>query len=180
MHNPESNLKLGTGIAPITQMVAAGVPVALGTDGSVTNDNVQMHEAMRLAATLGRCSEPDRRRWVTARQALAMATAGGARAMQLADAGRIEAGCRADIVLYDPRRAEWTPVNDPVRQRVFAETGASVHTVRVDGEVVVEAGRIVAFDAEAILDEARPMLAAIRARNAELHGFARRMRELFP
>ena len=180
VHNPESNLNLGTGIAPITQMVAAGVPVALGTDGSVTNDNVQMHEAMRLAATLGRCSEPDRRRWVTARQALAMATAGGARAMQLADAGRIEAGCRADIVLYDPRRAEWTPVNDPVRQRVFAETGASVHTVRVDGEVVVEAGRIVAFDAEAILDEARPMLAAIRARNAELHGFARRMRELFP
>jgi 5-methylthioadenosine/S-adenosylhomocysteine deaminase len=180
VHNPESNLKLGTGIAPITKMVAAGINVALGTDGSVTNDNVQMHEAMRLAATLGRVIEPDRRRWVTAAQALAMATTGGARAMQLPDLGRIEAGCRADIVLYDLSRAEWTPVNDPVRQMVFAETGASVHTVVVDGAVVVEAGRITAFDAEAVLAEARPMLATIRARNADLYAFARRMGELFP
>ncbi|MBC7781530.1 MAG: amidohydrolase family protein, partial [Proteobacteria bacterium] len=68
VHNPESNLKLGTGIAPIGRMLDAGVTVALGTDGSVSNDNVQLHEAMRLAATLGRVVEPDRRRWVTAAQ----------------------------------------------------------------------------------------------------------------
>jgi len=180
VHNPESNLKLGTGIAPICSMVAAGVTVALGSDGSVTNDNVQLHEAMRLAATLGRVIEPDRRRWVTGRQALSMATAGGARAAQLPDLGRIEAGCRADVVLYDLNRAEWTPVNDPVRQMVFAESGASVHTVIVDGRVVVEAGRIIAFDSDAVLAEAKPMLAAIRHRNRDLHAFARRMGELFP
>jgi len=180
VHNPESNLKLGTGIAPICRMVAAGVTVALGSDGSVTNDNVQMHEAMRLAATLGRVIEPDRQRWVTARQALAMATTGGARAAQLPDLGRIEPGCRADLVLYDLNRAEWTPLNDPVRQMVFAETGASVHTVIVDGRVVVEAGRITAFDADAVLAEARPMLAAIRHRNRDLYAFARSMGELFP
>jgi len=180
VHNPESNLKLGTGIAPIGRMLAAGVAVALGSDGSVTNDNVQLHEAMRLAAWLGRVSEPDRRRWVSARQALAMATAGGALAAQLPDIGRIEPGCRADVVLYDLNRAEWTPVNDPVRQMVFAESGASVHTVIVAGDVVVEAGRIAAFDADALIAEAKPMLAAIRHRNRELYAFARRMGELFP
>jgi cytosine/adenosine deaminase-related metal-dependent hydrolase len=180
VHNPESNLKLGTGIAPIGRMVAAGVTVALGSDGNVTNDNQQLHEAMRLAACLGRVVEPDRRRWVTARQALAMATAGGAAAVGQPDLGRIEAGCRADIVLYDLDRPEWTPVNDPVRQMVFGETGASVHTVVVDGQVLVEAGHITAFDAASVLAQARPMLAAIRERNRDLYAFARRMGELFP
>ncbi|MBC7779558.1 MAG: amidohydrolase, partial [Proteobacteria bacterium] len=70
--------------------------------------------------------------------------------------------------------------NDPLRQLVFAETGASVDTVIVDGRVVVEGGRITAFDAEAVLAEARPMLSAIRHRNRDLYAFARRMGELFP
>lgn len=180
VHNPESNLKLGTGLSPVTRMLAAGVTVALGTDGSVTNDNVQLHEAMRLAATLGRVAEPDRRRWITARQALAMATAGGARAMRVPDIGRLEEGCRADIVLYDLHTPVWTPFNDPVRQLVYAETGSSVRTVLVDGEIVVEGGRVVAFDAEALLREARPMLRAIRERNGDLYRLAQRMGELFP
>jgi guanine deaminase len=63
---------------------------------------------------------------------------------------------------------------------VFAESGASVHTVIVDGRVVVEAGRVTAFDAHAVLAEAKPMLAAIRERNRDLYAFARRMGELFP
>ncbi len=180
VHNPESNLKLGTGIAPVGRMVAAGATVALGSDGNVTNDNQQLHEAMRLAACLGRVIEPDRRKWVTARQALAMATHGGATAAGLPDIGRIEADCRADIVPYDLARPEWTPVNDPVRQLVFSETGASVHTVVVDGRVLVEAGRITAFDAPGVIAEAKPMLGAIRERNRGLYAFARRMGELFP
>jgi 5-methylthioadenosine/S-adenosylhomocysteine deaminase len=181
VHNPESNLKLGTGVAPIARMIASGVTVALGTDGSVTNDNLVLHEAIRLAAILGRTSERDRHRWVTARQALAMATAGGAKAVQMPRLiGRIEPGYRADIVLYDLDTAAWTPLNDPVRQMVFAETGSSVDTVIVDGRVLVERGEITAFDARAIRAEAKPMLQAIRARNRELYSFARRMSELFP
>jgi cytosine/adenosine deaminase-related metal-dependent hydrolase len=181
VHNPESNLKIGTGIAPIGKMLASGVTVALGTDGSVTNDNLVLHEAIRLAAILGRTSEPERGKWVTARQALAMATEGGARAVQLPKSiGRLQAGYRADVVLYDLDTPSWTPLNDPVQQMVFAETGGSVHTVIVDGNVVVENRQIKAFDAAAIIAEAKPMLRAIRERNRELYSFARRMSEIFP
>ena len=181
VHNPESNLKLGTGIAPIAKMLAAGVTVALGTDGSVTNDNLVLHEAIRLAAMLGRVAERERSKWVTARQALAMATDGGARAVQMPKSiGRIQAGYRADVVLYDLDTPAWTPFNDPVQQMVFAETGSSVHTVIVDGAVVVEDREIKAFDAAAIISEAKPMLRAIRSRNSDLYRFARRMGELFP
>lgn len=181
VHNPESNLKIGTGIAPIGKMLASGVTVALGTDGSVTNDNLVLHEAIRLAAILGRTAEPDRTKWVTARQALAMATEGGARAVQLPKSiGRLQAGYRADVVLYDLDTPSWTPLNDPVQQMVFAETGSSVHTVIVDGNVVVENRQIKAFDAAAIIAEAKPMLRVIRERNRELYSFARRMSEIFP
>lgn len=181
VHNPESNLKLGTGVAPIARMLASGVSVALGTDGSVTNDNLVLHEAIRLAAILGRTAERERSKWVTARQALAMATEGGAKAVQLPRSiGRLQAGYRADVVLYDLDTPAWTPLNDPVQQMVFAETGSSVHTVIVDGKLVVEDGEIKAFDATAIIAEAKPMLRAIRERNRELYGFARRMSEIFP
>lgn len=181
VHNPESNLKLGTGIAPIAQMLAAGVTVALGTDGMVTNDNLAMHEAMRLAAFLGRTAQPDRQRWITARQALAMATAGGAQAVRMAERiGRVAPGYRADLVLYDLDVPVWTPRNDPVQQMVFAETGSSVDTVLVDGRVLVEGGVITAFNAAAIIAEAKPMLRAIRERNRDLYGFARRMSAIFP
>jgi cytosine/adenosine deaminase-related metal-dependent hydrolase len=181
VHNPESNLKLGTGIAPIAKMLASGVTVALGTDGSVTNDNLVLHEAIRLAAMLGRVAERERSKWVTARQALAMATEGGAKAVQLPRSiGRLQAGYRADVVLYDLDTPAWTPLNDPVQQMVFAETGSSVHTVIVEGKIVVEERQITAFDAAAIIAEAKPMLRAIRERNRELYGFARRMSEIFP
>ena len=181
VHNPESNLKIGTGVAPIARMLASGVPVALGTDGSVTNDNVVLHEAMRLAAMLGRTGERERAKWITARQALGMATEGGAKAVQMGSSlGRLQAGYRADIVLYDLDTPVWTPLNDPVQQMVFAETGSSVHTVIVDGEVVVEDRKVTAFDSAAIIAEAKPMLRAIRERNRDLYGFARRMTEIFP
>jgi cytosine/adenosine deaminase-related metal-dependent hydrolase len=110
-----------------------------------------------------------------------MATDGGARAVQLAGRiGRIAPGYRADVVLYDLDTPTWTPVNDPVQQMVFAETGSSVDTVLVGGEIVVERGEITVFDAPAILAEARPMLRAIRERNRDLYRFAQRMGEIFP
>jgi cytosine/adenosine deaminase-related metal-dependent hydrolase len=181
VHNPESNLKLGTGIAPIRPMLDAGVTVALGTDGSVTNDNLVMHEALRLAAMLNRTTTRERSRWITAREVFAMATDGGARAVQLdGRIGRIAPGQRADIVLYDLATPQWTPVNDPLQQMVFAETGSAVDTVLVGGEVVVAGGKVTAFDADAIIAEAKPMLTAIRTRNADLTAFARKMADIFP
>jgi cytosine/adenosine deaminase-related metal-dependent hydrolase len=175
VHNPESNLKVGTGIAPIPAMLAHGVPVALGTDGTSSNDNLILQNAMQIATLLHRTSEP-RDRWISARDVLRMATRGGAQAMLLDDAiGSIEVGKRADLVLYDLSAPWWTPLNDPVQQLVYGENGGSVDTVLVDGRVVVDGRRITTFDADAVLAEARPMLAAIRARNRDLHDVARRM-----
>lgn len=180
VHNPESNLKIGTGVAPIARMLERGITVAIGTDGAITNDNLAVHEAIRLAAILGRTGEKDRRQWITARQAIEMATGAGAKAAQMTDIGKIALGYRADVVLYNIDTPEWTPINDPVQQMVFTETGSNVDTVIVDGKVVVEGRVVTAFDAAAIIAEAKPMLRAIRSRNHELYAFACRMSEIFP
>ncbi len=169
VHNPESNLKVGAGFMPLPAMRRHGVRIALGTDGASTNDNLVLHEAMRLAAVLHRPREPERARWVRAEDALEMATSAGAAAMQCADtAGRIAPGYSADIVLYDLRRPRWIPCNEPAQQLVFAENGDSVHTVLVAGRVVVENGRPTGIDSEALLAEAGGILAGIRERNRDL------------
>lgn len=181
VHNPESNMKIGAGTAPIPVMKRRGVRLALGTDGAGTNDNLIMHDALRLAAMLHRPHLASRADWLTARDVVGMATAGGAAALHADDdIGAIEVGRRADLVLYRLDAPWWVPVNDAVSQLVFAENGSSVDTVIVDGRVLVEEGRITAFDADAILAEAKPMMKAILARNAELLGLARRMADLFP
>ncbi len=181
VHNPESNMKIGAGIAPIPELVAHGARIALGTDGAGTNDNLIMHEALRLAATLHRPRQHARTDWLGAEDVLRMATRGGAAALMQADRlGAIEVGRRADLVLYRLDAPWWVPLNEPISQLVFAENGSSVDTVIVDGRILVEDGRITAFDAGAILAEARPMMAQIRARNADLHALAGRMAALFP
>jgi 5-methylthioadenosine/S-adenosylhomocysteine deaminase len=181
VHNPESNMKIGAGTAPVPAMKARGVRLALGTDGAGTNDNLIMHESLSLAAKLHRPQTANRADWLTARDVLAMATAGGAAALLADDdIGAIEVGRRADLVLYRLDAPWWVPVNDVVSQLVFAENGSSVDTVIVDGKVLVEEGRITAFDADAILAEARPMMKTILDRNSELLGLARRMAGLFP
>ena len=181
VHNPESNLKIGAGTAPIPEMMARGVKIALGTDGAGTNDNLIMHEALRLAAILHRPALPERGRWPGAKDVLRMATEGGAAAIQRSGTiGSIEIGKRADLVLYRLDAPWWVPVNDPTSQLVFAENGSSVETVLVDGRVVVEDGRIVAFDAGSILREAAPMMSRILERNRRLYALAGRMAELFP
>jgi len=181
VHNPESNLKIGAGIAPIVDMAARGVTIALGTDGAGTNDNLIMHEAMRLAAVLHRPANASRQRWFSADDVLHMATHGGAAALcQGGQIGSIEAGKRADLVLYRLDAPWWIPVNDASSQLVFAENGSSVDTVIVDGRPLVEGGRITAFDAKAVCEEAKPMMGRILKRNDRLYNLAKRMADLFP
>jgi 5-methylthioadenosine/S-adenosylhomocysteine deaminase len=181
VHNPESNARIGTGRMRTPDMLAAGVPIALGTDGSGANDNLVMQEAMRAAALLHRVDLPDRRRWVTARDALRMATAGGARAMRLdGRIGAIAPGYRADLALYRLDAPWWLPVNDPVAQLVFAETGAGVDCVMVDGRVLVDEGRVVAFDAAGALAEIGDMTRQLARRNEDLFAVAEAIARVVP
>ena len=172
VHNPESNLKLGAGVAPVARMLRAGLTVALGTDGASTNDNLDMHEVMRFAVLLQRPFEPDRQRWPTAHDALAMATVSGAKAIRRPELGTIAPGAVADLVLHDLTAVSWVPLNDPMSQLVFGASGGSVDTVIVDGRVLVEGGHIVGFDPAPILAEARDMAGKLSARNRNLHDFA--------
>lgn len=170
--NPESNARLGTGLANAPAMLRRGVPVALGTDGSSANDNLVMHEAMRAVATAHRSGEADRSRWISARDALRMATAGGAKAMRQKNVGAISKGFAADIVVYRLDKPWWIPINDIVNQLVFAETGASVETVLIDGEIVVDNGTVKTFDVDAMAREVHDMVKSLRKRNSDLFAVA--------
>jgi cytosine/adenosine deaminase-related metal-dependent hydrolase len=170
--NPESNDRIGTGLARAPDMLRRRVPLALGTDGSGANDNLVMHEAMRAVAVAHRSREPDRSRWITAGDVLQMATAGGARALRQKKLGQISPGFAADVVVYRLEAPWWVPVNDIVNQLVFAETGAAVDTVVIDGRIVVENGRIMTFDVDAMLTEVRSMARSLQLRNADLFALA--------
>ena len=175
VHNPASNLKLGVGVAPVSKMLQAGVTVALGTDGASTNDNLDMHEAMRLAALLHRPFEPDRNRWPSARDVHEMATVSGGIAMCCPDLGTLRIGAPADFVLHDIAQPSWLPMNDPLQQLVFSGTGRTVRSVIVAGRVLLAEGRVTAFDPDPILREVRDLVRHLRSRNAPFHHLAARL-----
>lgn len=166
-HNPVSNLKLGSGIAPVARLLAAGVNVALGTDGVMSNDSLNLFESMKLAALLHKVREPEPEHWLGAREALRMATAGGARAARADGLGAIAVGRPADLVLLDLRRAGFAPRNNLLHQVVYADAAAAVDTVLVDGRVVVEGGRVLTVDEAAVAAEVTRDAAAFHARNAQ-------------
>lgn len=169
VHNPESNVRGGSGIAPIARMLKAGVTVAIGADGSPSGGNQALQHSMRLATIIGRPHTPRLSEWVQTKDAMRMATQGGARAMGLPDRiGAIAPGFRADLAFYDLRSPWWTPLNDPIHQFVYSEPGTSVMDVMIDGNWVVQDGRIRTFDADRVLSEANGIFARIRQRNADL------------
>lgn len=146
-HCPASNLKLCSGFSAgnirtidYAEMRAAGVNVTLGTDGAASNNSLDMFEAMKLAALLQKHHSGDPRR-LSAREAFEMATVGGARALGL-QAGLLEPGYLADIVLVDLKRPSFTPGHDPVSDLVYAANGGCVRTVLIDGQVVLHDGAV--------------------------------------
>lgn len=180
VHNPESNLKLGTGIAPVAKLLHADSTVALGTDGAGTNDNLDMHEVMRLAVMLQRPGQRDRKRWPTAQDALRMATVSGGKALRVKGLGSLAPGAPADLVLHDLTKPAWVPLNEPIPQFVFGATGASVDTVIASGRIVVEGGALSAFDPAPILAEVKDLVSVLRSRQAGLQKWAARVEELVP
>ena len=167
VHNPLSNLRLGSGIAPVRRMLERGLAVALGSDGANTSDTQNLFEAMRLAACLSRVVGADERRWVVAGEALAMATEAGAQVLGWGGRiGRIAPGCWADLVLLDLAQPVYVPLRDPLRQLVHGENGAAVDRVLVGGRVVVEHGRVLTVDEHALRRRAQAAAERLDALNA--------------
>jgi 5-methylthioadenosine/S-adenosylhomocysteine deaminase len=150
VHNPASNLRIGSGLAPVKRFISAGVNVGLGTDGSASNDGQNMFDAVRLAALIHNQPGTDFNHWVTPVQALSMATRNGARAFGF-DAGELAPATLADIVLLRRDTPAFTPLNDVMSQLVFCENGSGVDTVLVNGEIVVEGGRLTKVDEMEVL-----------------------------
>jgi 5-methylthioadenosine/S-adenosylhomocysteine deaminase len=151
VHNPASNLRIGSGLAPIKQFIAAGVNIGLGTDGAASNDGQSMFDAMRLTALIHNQAGTDFRQWVSPAQALAMATRNGAQAFGL-NVGVLAPGKLADVVLLRRDTTAFTPLNDVMGQLVFCENGSSVDTVIVNGEIVVEHGQLKSIDEQEVLE----------------------------
>lgn len=151
-HNPGSNMKLASGIAPIPELLSNGITVGLGTDGASSNNNLDMLEEIRLAAILNKAELLDPL-VIPAPEALKMATEYGAAAVGISDIGKLEAGYKADITLFDMSGAEWQPVINPVSLLVYSANSAAADTVIVDGKILMEKRELKTLDEEKIIAE---------------------------
>lgn len=152
-HNPGSNMKLASGVAPVPAMLAAGVTVGLGTDGAASNNNLDMLEEVRLAALLAKVHSCDPL-VVPAAQAVAMATSGGAAVLGLAGVtGRLEPGYKADITIFDMSGPHWYPRHDRLSLLTYSAAVADVHSVMVDGRLLLDNRKLTTIDEERLKHE---------------------------
>ncbi len=162
-HNPESNMKLASGTAPVTRYLKEGLTVSLGTDGAASNNDLDMFEAMRQAAFLHKLATRDPRA-IPAATAVDMATIGGATALGLdAKIGSIEAGKRADLIVVSMKGARQTPMYNPVSHLVYVARGDDVQTTIVNGRVLMRDRKMLTLDEAAVLAEARALAEKVRA-----------------
>jgi 5-methylthioadenosine/S-adenosylhomocysteine deaminase len=162
-HNPESNMKLASGIAPVEAMRKAGVAVGLGTDGAASNNDLDMFEAMRQAAFLAKLKDGDPRA-IPAPAALEMATIDGARALGMdKEIGSLEPGKRADLLIVSMSAARQVPMYDPVSHIVYVTRGDDVQTTIVNGKVLMRDRRMLTLDPVKVLTEARAFADKVRA-----------------
>ncbi len=154
VHCPSSNMKLGSGFAPVERMLEMGVNVALGTDGAASNNNLNMLEELHLASVMhnGRTGDPTIMRPA---QTLRMATVNGARLQGRPDTGELSPGKKADIIAIDLDRPHLTPVIDPLALVCYSAQGSDVCMTMVNGRILYENGEFLTLDREKILFEAR-------------------------
>lgn len=146
-HNPQSNLKLASGIAPVPEMLDAGITVGLGTDGSASNNNADMLEEVRLAAMLHKARLYDPKA-VPAQVAWDMGTLEGAKALGYQDLGQIKEGFRADIALYNTDQVHWMPRYNDLAALVYSANSADVESVIVAGKVLMKDKELLTIDEE--------------------------------
>ena len=163
-HNPICNMKLGSGIMPFRRLRNAGVNVCLGIDEVPADDGMNMWVVGKMAGLVHKIADPEYLNWPKAPEIIDAMTRGGAQAMGLgARTGVLAPGRCADLILLDLDQLAYTPLLDIHRQLVFCETGASVTMTMVAGRIVVENGRLLTVDEEAIKREVRACTPRIRA-----------------
>ncbi|MGE4453424.1 MAG: amidohydrolase [Sphaerochaeta sp.] len=164
VHNPSSNLKLSSGIAPIASYLDAGIPVALGTDGASSNNNLNMFEEMHIASLLQRVVDT-RNQKLSPYQVVKMATSTGAQALGLGDTiGTLEPGKEADLVLIDLNKSHLTPLNDPFSALVYATQASDVDTVICQGKILMEHRKVLTIDEKQTILDVQKSWADILAR----------------
>lgn len=154
VHNPLSNLRLGSGIAPILKYRQAGVNVSFGCDGSASNDSQDVLEAIKIGTMLHNITDMDYRHWITPRQAVEMASLGGARGLNMADkVGSLEVGKVADLVLYDLTSLSLLPRTDPVGLLILGRPTQAVDSVWVNGNRIVADSAVTTLDVNHLKQE---------------------------
>lgn len=177
-HNPTSNMSLGSGLCPVRELLQAGVNVSLGTDACGSSFSISMLKALNNAALVQNLRTPKHEQWISAKEAWTAATAGGAKALGLGKRiGVLEPGMVADLTGYRLSSYAFRPLNDPLRQLVYAEGGQDLALVIVDGEVVMKDGRITRFNEGALLDEIADAHERLRPHLDEADDSVERMRE---
>jgi 5-methylthioadenosine/S-adenosylhomocysteine deaminase len=163
IHNPTSNMKIASGISPVTDMLKAGVRMGLGTDGAASNNDLDMWEEMRLAAFLQKVEQMNPE-VLSANTVLTMATRGGATAIGLGDKiGSIEPGKRADLIQIEFDDVHHVPTYDVVSHLVYVNDEQDVSSVVVDGKVLMRDREMLTIDTARVATEARAFAARIQS-----------------
>jgi cytosine/adenosine deaminase-related metal-dependent hydrolase len=163
LHCPSSNLKLGSGIAPIWKLHQSGIPISLGADGAACNNNLDMFQEMRLAALLQKALHGPEA--MPAATVLEMATLGGARALGLEEQiGSLEVGKRADLIIVNLKNLHSTPHADLVSSLVYAARSSDVEACLVDGRILMKDKELLTMDHERILGESQKQFQRLAAR----------------
>lgn len=153
VHCPSSNMKLGSGFAPIKQMIEAGIPVTIGTDGASSNNNLNMVEEIYLAAMINKGSTQDPEFMYPA-QLLKLATINGARAQDREDCGFIKVGNKADLVIFDMDKPHLQPVFDELANILYSGQSDDICMTMVDGQIVYKDGEFKTIDIEKVMHKA--------------------------
>ena len=160
---PTSNMHLASGVAPIPAILQQGVTVALGADGSASHNSQDLLETMKTAILLAKVGSGDATALVPD-DILRMATTAGARIMNRPDIGRLAPGYKADITIVDMNKPRIMPVHNPASALVYNANGPDVHTVIVDGQVLLDAGQVTMLDEAALLESSRQAARALMQR----------------
>ncbi|MDO9528623.1 MAG: amidohydrolase [Syntrophales bacterium] len=164
-HNPESNMKLASGVAPIPKLLKKGVTVGLGTDGCASNNDLDMFREMDTAAKIHKATTGDPT-VMDAKTVLRMATIEGAKVLNLEDkTGSIEAGKCADIIILDMQKPHLTPLYNYYSQIVYSASGSDVSTSIIDGKIVMKERRLLNMDIESIMERVRKIADVISSNN---------------